>query len=908
MISYCTSSSRGVNQIIRKIILRFFLTTKRNSLTAIFIFSCIAASAQQRYYINVSATGTNTGTSWANAFTTINAAYTKVSAGDTLWIARGTYLATTDTDRLKSMYFKDGVKVYGGFTGNETFLGQRDWVNNQTILSGDIGIAGDNTDNSYHILLVSGQVAGLELDGLIITEGNCRNQVSIPIGSPGFDPNEGKGAGITASTKESVVFRNCIISNNTSKNGGGFGGTRSESSFYKCVFKNNNAFDKGGAFYNALSGNVKFSECEFSENTARYGAAIDHASNVNAAERSVTNITDCNFVKNTSIENGGAVRFSEGAIKGSFFERNKANMGGAVCTYASASPDGGTRFIKNCKFNKNKATGMGGALYSAYSMNISNSSFYRNEAGGSGGAIGHMSHSNFKTHPLRIHNCTIINNSCGNIGGALYAGATIDFYFDISIANCIVWDNDAKGRIVKTFYSGQITPNGARYTNNEVRVNNCLINAEHAMGNPATNTNIWANPGLDTTSVSYWQLSDGSAAIHAGIADTTGLLVGNYDLELNNRMQHGRVDIGASEYQGSFIPATGIAIRSENDQTSVALQDTLSLYADFTPANATNRGVKWKIVDGFAYGMIDGDGNLSSPDQTTPGVVRVQAVSVYDESVKAEKEFTFYRPVSTIALYTAGDITQITAGETLQILATILPSTATDKTLSWEVIEGASIASVSSEGLLTPAGQGVVTVKATALDGSGKSGTYQVTITAVPVPVSEIVLSTEGNITEITTGESLQITATVLPEQATNKTLSWEILEGSACAGVSSTGLLTVTCEGPVIVKASAADGSGVSAQYELTVGSVITGLTKNNEKAITVYPNPTEGKVYIDLTRCPGPPGFDVEVLDSMGRSKLTIHAPENAFDFQAPLSSGIYTFRITKGVHRLNEKVIIR
>jgi predicted outer membrane repeat protein len=907
MISY-SSSCCGVDQTIRKIILRFFWAIQRNTLTVIFIFSCIAVSAQQRYYINVSATGTNTGTSWANAFTTVNAAYTKVAAGDTLWIAQGTYRATTDNDRLKSMYFKDGVKVYGGFTGNETFLSQRDWVNNKTILSGDIGIAGDNTDNTYHILLVSGQVAGLEIDGLIITDGNCRNQVSVPIGSPGFDPNEGKGAGIAASTKESIVFRNCIISNNTSKNGGGFGGTRSESSFYKCVFKNNNAFDKGGAFYNALSGNVKFSQCDFIENTARYGGGIDHASNVNAAERSVTNIADCNFVKNTSIENGGAVRFSEGAIRGSFFERNKANMGGAVSTYVSASPDGGTRFIKNCKFNKNNAVGMGGALYSVCSMNISNSSFYRNEAGGSGGAIGHMSHSNFKIHTLRMHNCTIINNSCGNIGGALYAGATIDYYFDISIVNCIVWDNDAKGRTVKTFYSSQITPNGARYTKDEVRVNHCLINAEQALGNPATNTNIWANAGLDTTSVSYWQLSDGSAAINAGIADTTGLHAGNYDIELNNRMQNGRIDIGAFEYQGSFISATGIAIRSENDQTSVSLQDTLLLYADFTPANATNRGVKWKVVAGFEYGTINGEGNLSSADQTTPGVVRIQAVSVYDESILAEKEFTFYRPVATITLYTTGDITQITADETLQILASILPSNATDKTLSWEITEGASIASVSSEGLLTPSGLGTVTVKATAGDGSGTSATYQVTIIAVPVPVSEIVLSTEGNVTEITTGESLQIMATVLPEQATDKTLSWEIVEGSACAGISSTGLLTVTCEGPVIVKASAADGSEVSAQYELTVNSVITGLPQNKEKAITVYPNPTEGNVHIDLTQYPGPPGFDMEVLDCMGRSMLTIHASDNAFDFQSSLSSGIYTLRITKGVHRVNEKIMIR
>lgn len=907
MVSFFTPPCCYVNRITREIILQFSLAAKRNSLTVAFIILCIAASAQQRYYIDGAATGTNAGTSWANAFTTINAAYSKVVSGDTVWIARGTYLPTTDNDRLKSMYFKDGAKVYGGFAGNETFFSQRDWVNNKTILSGDIGVPGDNTDNSYHILFVSGQVAGLEIDGLIITGGNCKNQVSVPMGSPGFDPNFGKGAGLMASSKESIVFRHCVISDNAAKNGGGFAGTKSASSFYNCVFKNNSAFDNGGAFYNSASGNVKFTQCDFIENSARHGAAIDHASNLVAAEKSLTTITDCNFVKNTSIQYGGAVRFSEGVIKDSFFERNKANMGGAVSTNANATPKG-TRSIKNCKFNKNKAEGMGGAIQSSYSMNIVNSAFYRNEAGGSGGAIGHASNSNLTIHALRIHNCTIINNICGNIGAALYAGSTVDFAFDIAIVNSIVWNNDAKGRVVKTFYSSQITPNGARYSSNEVRVNYCLTNGDQASGNPATNTNSEVNPGLDTTSVSYWQLSDGSAAINAGIIDTTGLQLGDIDIERNNRMRRGRIDVGAHEYQGTFIPLASIAIRSKDNRSSVALLDTLSLYANFTPSNATNRGVKWKIVDGFVYGKIDSEGRLSSQDQTTPGVVRVQAVSVYDATILAEKDFTFYRPVATITLYTTGDITQITEGETLQILANILPSNATDKSLSWAITEGAAIASVNSDGLLTTTGPGTVTVKATALDGSGKSGTYQVTVTAAQVPVSEIALSTEDNITEITTGESLQIMASVLPEDATNKTLSWEIVEGSSCAEISSTGLLTLTCEGPVTVKATATDGSGVAAQYALTVLGNVTGVPQDIEKAIVVYPNPTEGKVHIDITQLSGPPGFDLEVLDSMGKSMHNQHAPDNVFDFQFSPSAGVYFLHITKGVHRVNEKIIVR
>jgi hypothetical protein len=91
-------------------------------------------------------------------------------------------------------------------------------------------------------------------------------------------------------------------------------------------------------------------------------------------------------------------------------------------------------------------------------------------------------------------------------------------------------------------------------------------------------------------------------------------------------------------------------------------------------------------------------------------------------------------------------------------------------------------------------------------------------------------------------------------------------------------------------------------------VASFVTGLPQNHENAITIYPNPTEGNVHIDITQFPGSSGFDVEVLDSKGNSILKTHAFDNTFDFQSPFSSGIYILRITKGTHRLHEKIIVR
>jgi uncharacterized protein YjdB len=887
-------------------ILKFSEFSRRNILTLLCTLFCTTLIAQQRYYINGAATGTNTGTSWANAFTTISAAYTKVTAGDTLWIAKGTYLSTTNTDRLKSMSFQDGVKVYGGFNGDETVLSQRDWANNQTVLSGDIGVPGDNSDNSYHVLKVSGQIAGLVLDGLVITGGNCKNQVSVPIGQPGFDSNSGYGAGIVSSSRESITFRNCVISDNMAKNGAGFSGTRSESSFYNCVFTRNDAFDNGGAFYNAFSGNVKFFDCDFIENVARNGSAIDHASNPETT-KSLTTILNCNFIRNTAYSNGGAVRFAEGTVTGSVFESNNANMGGAISTRSSTSD--GARVIRHSRFRKNKATGMGGAIHSNCSLDVFNSVFFGNEAAGSGGgAITHQSNSGFTVRSLRILNSTIINNKCGGTGSAVYIGSTVDYAYNVSVTNCIIWDNDARGRIVNTHYYEQISPKGGRYTRDEVRVNYCLTNGGEASGNSATNTNSDANPGLDTTSVSYWQLHDGSAAINAGTPDTTGLVLGQFDIVLNNRMQNGRVDVGAYEFQESFVPAIAVAVRSEDNRSAVTLQDTLQLYADFTPANTTNRGVKWKIVNGFSVGYVDSEGRLYSTDKTTTGTIRVRAVSVYDAAVWGEKEFTFYQPVSSITLSTENTITEITEGDTLQLLADVLPANATTKTLIWEILEGSRIASINNEGLLVTTGAGEVVVRATATDGSGISDTYEVSVLKAMVPVTEIVLSTEGNITEISGTQTLQINANVLPDDATDKALSWEIVQGAECASVSPSGIVTISCVGSVVVKATASDGSEISAQYQLeAIEEVITSIPEAGSSGFTFYPNPTDGNVYIRTAQLSGA-GWDIEVVDGKGTAVHRSYASGDAYDLQLALPSGIYMLRIRKGEQHLNEKLIVR
>jgi LPXTG-motif cell wall-anchored protein len=91
-------------------------------------------------------------------------------------------------------------------------------------------------------------------------------------------------------------------------------------------------------------------------------------------------------------------------------------------------------------------------------------------------------------------------------------------------------------------------------------------------------------------------------------------------------------------------------------------------------------------------------------------------------------------PVTSIAVTGAGSATAITTnGGTLQMLASVLPNNATDPSVTWSVTPGTGSATISTTGLLTAAGNGTVTVIATANDGSGVIGTFVITISGQTV-------------------------------------------------------------------------------------------------------------------------------------------------------------------------------
>ncbi len=470
---------------------------KNLQITLLFLLYCLylpLANAQIQYVIE-GATGD--GSSWANASGDLKQILDNTNSGQ-IWVAQGIYKPST-TDRSASFEIANGVKVYGGFIGNESSLTERNFNTNVTILSGDIGTEGFALDNSYSILKTINVSAATELNGFTIQDGNAS-------GIGGFSGPDRSGAGWyndSSNGESSPTIQNCIFSGNSADTYGGAiyhdgsGAGSCNSTMINCSFLNNSAgYDGGGLYNTGRSGgncNVTIENCLFDGNTAGVtGGAIYNSGNAGLCNPTITNT----IIKNcyASYAGGGIYNFAKDG---------------------ESSP-----LIVNCLFVENEAVSGGGALYNL------------------GSGTGNSS-------PIIVNSTFTENES--NVGGVMYnnsgnAGGTTE----PNIFNCIFWDNEANfGEIFRNNYGAPT-------------IQYSLVDVEDCDElNSGLQSNVTCGSGMvydqDPQFINddggNYGLQNSSPAINVGSNIIINGLGVTIDLLGNPRVDNGTVDFGPYEVQ-----------------------------------------------------------------------------------------------------------------------------------------------------------------------------------------------------------------------------------------------------------------------------------------------------------------------------------------------------------------------
>ena len=330
------------------------------------------------------------GLSWNTAKSSISSALSLAVYGTEIWVAEGEYIEST------TINIPEGVRILGGFIGNESKLSERKISPEKTIVSG----------NNVDTIFKCARSSGIHIENLTLIDGNGNNGGAISAISSILDI-------------ENVIFRN------------------------------NKSISTGGAIY-AFSSDVTLKDCKFFENLAAGGGAIE------CCGYSITNITNCSFDFNVSSANGGALEVITGSyvnITESEITNNatsESNYGGGLYL-SNSSCD-----AKNVKFSNNYSKSGGGVYFSGKDGTFDSCLFYENIASSEGGA--YWSSNNKQTirnctftknesdtgafcirgYNTSIVNCTVYDNRSSEIYNPTSGGG----YFENSkIYNSIFWDN-----------------------------------------------------------------------------------------------------------------------------------------------------------------------------------------------------------------------------------------------------------------------------------------------------------------------------------------------------------------------------------------------------------------------------------------------------------------------------------
>jgi hypothetical protein len=427
----------------------------------------ISTAADGVLHAKPSVTGLGDCLSWDNACT-LQTALGIAGTGDEIWVAAGTHKPTDGIDRTATFQLKNGVALYGGFAGTETSREDRDWTLHETILSGDIGTVGDDSDNSYHVVTGSGTDATAILDGFTITGGKAEGAW--------YEPSS-RGAGMYNDIGSPTLTNVTFTSNSAQFDGGGMYNNGGSPTLTNVSFNANSANDDGGGMVNWDGSNASLTNVIFSGNSANDSGGAMY--NVYSSP-TLLNVTFSDNSASSWGKGGGMNNYdSSPTLTSVTFTGNFALLGGGMYN------DESNPALSNVTFGDNSADGDGGGMYNSWysSPTLANVIFSGNSAWFAGGGM----HNDCDSNPA-LTNVAFTANSAGWGGGGMCNTGGIQ-----TLTNVTFTGNSA-------YYGGGMLNNGGSHTVTNVSFSSNSATYGGGMHN-------WAGSSVTLTNVILWSNS-----------------------------------------------------------------------------------------------------------------------------------------------------------------------------------------------------------------------------------------------------------------------------------------------------------------------------------------------------------------------------------------------------------------
>lgn len=255
------------------------------------------------------------------------------------------------------------------------------------------------------------------------------------------------------------------------------------------------------------------------------------------------------------------------------------------------------------------------------------------------------------------------------------------------------------------------------------------------------------------------------------------------------------------------VDVTDVTLNMED--VVLEIGETTILEATVNPSNATNPTISWSS-NNTKVASVDASGKVTAK---TTGVAVITAKS--NNGKKATCKVTVEAgTVHVTGIKAVPEKTDIGVGESVAIRTTVTPSNATDNRVKY-VSSDTTVAVVSETGIISGFNEGTTTITVSSVSDPGVKDSFEVKVSSVKVTKIELNKSEA----ELSISDTTNLTPTVYPENATDKTVTWSS-DNESVAEVDMNGKVTAKAVGKARITATAKDGSGVFASCDVTVKS----------------------------------------------------------------------------------------